>query len=119
MVPVAVGSTLLEAVVDTGGAYFMIDPELAAEAGIDPAAALLSSEIRVRGRLYRGSLYRLPITLVAEEGDSLTFDATTFVADQEGNPPWALPPYLGWQGCLERIRIAIDSVAGDVFFGMP
>jgi hypothetical protein len=119
MVPIAIGNMPLEGVIDTGGAYFMIDPELAAAAGIDPAAALLSAAVRVRGIAYEGSLYRLPLTLVADEGDNLTFEATTFVANPERNPPWALPPFLGWHGCLERVRIAIDSIAGDVYFGMP
>jgi hypothetical protein len=47
------------------------------------------------------------LTITAREGDEIVLDATVFVPEVEegeGN----LPSLLGWQGCLERLRFAID-----------
>jgi hypothetical protein len=117
VVPIAVGNIPLEAVIDTGGSFLILEQDLGDSLGLDPKEALDAQAILVRGTLYRGSLHRVDITLVADQGDSLTFQATTLILDHSDNAPWRLPTYLGWYGCLERLRVAIDPDAGEFFFG--
>ena len=57
------------------------------------------------------------MTLLATAGESLTFEATAFVPELDHGETWPLPSYLGWQGCLDRIRFAIDPVDEVVYFG--
>jgi hypothetical protein len=70
----------------------------------------------VRGKKLEGSLIRLNITLVAELGENLTVDATTFVPDSEA--VWDnFPCFIGLSGFLERIRFAIDPNTDTFYFG--
>jgi hypothetical protein len=112
LVPLDLGEITTEAVVDTGGAYLILDPEIAAVAGLDPANALSTARISVRGRLIDGTLHRLSVTLPASAGESLAFEPTVFVPGS-----WDLSTYLGWHGCLERVRIAVDPATETLFFG--
>jgi hypothetical protein len=59
----------------------------------------------------------VPVTLVATGGESLTFEATAFLPETETQGDWALPSFLGWQGCLERIRFAVDPAEEVFYFG--
>ena len=119
VIPIAIDNLLIEqAVIDTGGAYFVIDPDLGGSLGLNPSSALLRERLRIRGEEYFGGLHRLSVTFVAEEGESLTFQATTFIPEPGHGSVWPLPvPYIGWQGCLERVRFAIDPDAGEMYFG--
>jgi hypothetical protein len=104
-------------VIDTGGAFLVIDPELAAIVGADRDTAIAEERIHIRGFIRRGTIHRLPVTLVATAGVSLTFEATAFVPELEHGETWPLPSYLGWQGCLDRIRFAVDPADEVVYFG--
>jgi hypothetical protein len=114
---VQIGNAQIPAVVDTGGAFFVIDPQLAAEIGVDRVNAIASERIQIRGYTQRGTVHRLPLTLLAAEGEPLTFEATAFVPELEHGDTWPLPSYLGWQGCLDRIRFAVDPADEVVYFG--
>lgn len=52
---------------------------------------------------YRGNTYRLPTTLLATAGRSLTFETTYLVC-----PDWNGPVVLGFYDALDRIRLAFD-----------
>jgi hypothetical protein len=108
------GSTAL-AVVNTGGAYLVVDPQIAREAGL--GTALHRERVVIRGFSYRGEVYRVPVRIVAEAGVSLHFEATAFVPELDDGEHWPLPSYLGWQGCLERIRLALDPGRERAYFG--
>jgi hypothetical protein len=114
---VQIGKAQIAAVVDTGGAFFVLDPHFATVVGIDRASAITSERIQIRGYTQRGTIHRLPLTLLAAEGDPLTFEATAFVPELEHGETWPLPSYLGWQGCLDRIRFAVDPADEVVYFG--
>jgi hypothetical protein len=116
-VHVGLGQRRTRAVVDTGGAFLLLDPQLAAAVGIERADSLGHEHIRIRGFVQRGTVHRLPVTLLATAGESLTFEATAFVPELDDSDVWPLPSYLGWQGCLERIRFAVDPVDEVVYFG--
>jgi hypothetical protein len=50
-----------------------------------------------------GSLHRLDLTVVAQQGNEIVVDATVFVPEVEEGA-WNLPSFLGRVGCLERLR---------------
>ena len=114
---VRIGGAQSPAVVDTGGAFLVIDPQLATVIGVDPTDAIARQRINIRGFLQHGTIHRIPLTLLATAGESLTFEATAFVPELEHGETWPLPSYLGWQGCLDRIRFAVDPVDEVVYFG--
>ena len=117
VVYVRIGHAQSPAVVDTGGAFLVIDPQLATIVGVDPAEAITRERISIRGFVQRGTTHRLQVTLLATAGMSLTFEATAFVPELEHGETWPLPSYLGWQGCLDRIRFAVDPADEVVYFG--
>lgn len=117
LVHVEVGPGRTTAVVDTGGAFLLLDPDFAASIGVEHVDALARDRIHIRGIVRHGTIHRLPVTLLATAGESLTFEATAFVPELDHGETWPLPSYLGWQGCLDRIRFAIDPVDEVVYFG--
>ncbi|HEV7589043.1 MAG TPA: hypothetical protein VGO40_13075 [Longimicrobium sp.] len=112
-----IGDAETTAVVDTGGAFLVLDPKLADSIGVDHRHAIARERIHIRGFVQRGTIHRLPLTLLAAAGEPLTFEATAFVPEMEHGETWPLPSYLGWQGCLDRIRFAVDPVDEVVYFG--
>jgi hypothetical protein len=112
---VHIGEVHAQAVLDTGGAYLVLSPEMAEEAKLGPP--IHSDRIAIRGFVFTGSVHRIPVTIPADAGEPLTFEATAFVPELGAEEPWPLPSYLGWQGCLDRIRLAIDPGDERLYFG--
>lgn len=105
------------AVVDTGGACFILNPSIAADLPLGRSTIVSRDRLVVRGVSYSGTMHRVPVTLLATAGEPLTFEATAFVPELEHGETWPLPSYLGWQGCLDRIRFAVDPADEVVYFG--
>lgn len=104
------------AVLDTGAPYPILDPTIAKTIGFSSELAIDRISMLVRGKKLEGSLIRLNITLVADRGQDLTVDATTFVPDSEF--AWDnFPCFIGLSGFLERIRFAIDPNTDTFYFG--
>jgi hypothetical protein len=116
-VEVSVEGFETSAVIDTGGAYLILHPALATELSLGGASAAQRDRLAIRGITFAGSLHRIPVTLLATAGESLTFEATAFVPELGDGEVWPLPSYLGWQGCLDRIRFAVDPADEVVYFG--
>jgi hypothetical protein len=114
---VRIGDAETTAVLDTGGAFLVIDPQLADDIGVYRSDAIARDRIHIRGFVHHGTIHRIPLTLLAAEGEPLTFEATAFVPELEHGETWPLPSYLGWQGCLDRIRFAVDPADEVVYFG--
>jgi hypothetical protein len=114
---VRIGDAETTAVLDTGGAFLVLDPKFATSIGVGHRDAIARDRIHIRGLVQRGTIHRLPMTLLAAKGHHLTFEATAFVPELDHGETWPLPSYLGWQGCLDRIRFAIDPVEELVYFG--
>jgi hypothetical protein len=53
----------------------------------------------------------IPSEFEADEGSPLAVEATWFVADG-----WPGPIVIGWKGCLERMRFALDPSADAFYF---
>jgi len=117
ILPVQIGEQLTSAFVDTGGAYFVCDPNLVDELQIDPQEAIGTAAIRIRGVRYDGRLHRLPVTLQAEVGHPLSVDATVFIPQLTPGQSWDLSSVIGLTGFLERIRFAVDPVEDRFYFG--
>jgi hypothetical protein len=68
--------------------------------------------------LVHGRLYRLNLTLLADEGEDLTIQTTAFVPEPDEAEGWGdMPCILGLYGCLERLRFAVDPHTEPFYFG--
>jgi hypothetical protein len=108
-----IGDLLAEipALLDTGSEWCVVSPHLLQAAGYADLFAPGSEELHTRFGILTGSLERLPITFKATEGDHLTIEATCFVSDE-----WLGPIVIGWKGCLERMRFALDPTDDTFYF---
>jgi len=105
-------STLFWAQLDTGSPWSILDPEIAEAAGI-PAEEGVAQVLLTRLGRFEGRLVKVPITLPADDGESLDLEGTFFIA-----PDW--PPgksFLGYSGLLDSIRFALDPAANHFYFG--
>jgi hypothetical protein len=97
--------------VDSGAAYSMLEVELAQVLGVldgngEPA------KIQTRFGPISGRLERIPLYLVADEGDSLAVEATFLISRE-----WPGKTFLGYTGFLDRLRTALDPPMNDFYFG--
>lgn len=116
-IPIEIENVRTDAVVDTGGAYLILNPELAAELEIDSNDALGVEKINIRGEVRSGSLHRLQVVFAASEGVGLPVEVTVFVPALFPGESWALPSFVGWHGCLERLRFALAPAEERFYFG--
>ncbi len=73
-------------------------------------------QVTLHSRLgtFTGNLYRVGITLTAHWGQPLTIEGTFLFCEE-----WTGPTVLGFHGCLERLRFAIDpnyERVGGIYF---
>lgn len=95
------------ALLDTGSTYCMI--------GGQPATALkdrffdlsVPTVIRAHEGLIEGGLCSVDITLLAEVGENLTVSGAQVFIPRDPED-WTGPLVLGYQGFLDRIKIALD-----------
>lgn len=118
MLHVEIEGVLIQGIVDTGSPYVVCPPHLSDIIGFDPADAIESIPYRVRGNLMWGSLYRVDVLFLADQGDDVRVDATVFVPDAEWQDAWGeFPGFIGLTGCLERLRFAVDPENNRFYFG--
>jgi hypothetical protein len=102
----------LYAQVDTGAAWSVLDPNVAAAFGLlhhPGEPAILSSRLG----LLKGTQVRVPVRFLADDGESIDIEGTFFVSPD-------LPPgrtFLGYSGLLEFIRFAFDPQVNYFYFG--
>jgi hypothetical protein len=101
----------LDAMLDTGAEWCVLPGELAA-ALREPTGAGEVVGLATRLGTFHGRLQRFAVRFPAEVGDPVTVEATWFVCEECPGPP-----VLGWRGCLERIRFAIDPGERRFYFG--
>jgi hypothetical protein len=107
------------AYVDTGGLYLLCSHEVGQQLQLHPDESLGALRLLFRGIWYRGQLFRVPLTFIADEGEPLSIEVTAFIprADAEAAWPVEFPCILGMSGCLERLRFAIDPASDTFYFG--
>ena len=98
------------AAVDTGGVYVICDPHLASIIDFSAAEFISIESVSTWNRKYNGKLYRLPLAILADEGETLVLDVTVFIPDDLGpDEPWPFPTaIIGYSGGLERLRFAVS-----------
>jgi hypothetical protein len=98
-----------QALLDTAAQWCVLPSSVAQELGYDgdEADVLLSTRLGD----FAGRLEQIPVSLEAREGVSLEIEATWLVTDQ-----WEGPAVIGWKGCLERMRFALDPFTDDFYF---
>jgi hypothetical protein len=97
------------ALLDTASHWCVLPPEIAEALGYSAEPTDLAYLTRF-GRL-EGRLHLIPVFFVAYDGDTLQVDATWFVAGD-----WTGPAVIGWKGCLERMRFALDPAKDHIYF---
>ncbi len=117
IIEVQIEGVQAQAIVDTGGAYLVCDPQIADLLGLDPADALGTDRLSIRGVSVPGSIHRIFLTLLAHEGQSMKIEVTAFVPHPEPSLKWDLPSFMGLSGCLERLRFAVDPITDTFYFG--
>ncbi len=114
IIPVTVDSVdgPVLSVVDTGAPWCIFEPIVATVLArtFVPLQGQLSLSTRLG--LIHGALFRVAITIPADEGKSLDVEATAFVS-----PDWPGPNFIGYQGLLQRIRFAVDPETNLFYFG--
>lgn len=107
------------AFVDTGGVYALFPPEIAEQLNIDRDRGAPADPLLWRGVKLDGALHRIPITLLAERGKSLTIEATVFVPEPASWHQQIIdfPCVLGMYLCFDRLRFAIDPTNDVIYFG--
>lgn len=104
--------TTLLAQLDTGSPWSVLDPEVAAAVGLFEQAGE-PKKLSGRGYTFDGHLIRVPVVVLADEGDSLEVDAVVFVSKD-----WpAGKNFVEYSGLLESIRVALDPQANHFYFG--
>lgn len=118
VISVKIGDVTTLAFVDTGGVYAICSPEIANDLNLDPMGGEPADPISWRGMSLRGLLYRIPLTIIAEEGASLQIEPTFFVPELQPNQTWDedFPCVLGMYLCLERLRFAVDPASENPTF---
>jgi hypothetical protein len=99
----------LDALLDTAAEWCVLTLKVATELGLLPIAGSEPAVLSSRYGTLRGELVRIGIEFPAAEGMYLQVDATWFVSEE-----WPGPLVIGWRGCLERFRFALDR--GDESF---
>ncbi len=117
IIEVQIEGVQAQAIVDTGGAYLVCDPQIADLLNLDPADALGTDRLNIRGVSVPGFIRRVFLTLLAREGQSIVVEVTAFVPHPEPYLKWDLPSFMGLTGCLERLRFAVDPVTDSFYFG--
>ncbi len=101
------GSELELALLDTGAAWTVLAAPLANLLEAQLGEPLETLHLSTRLGTFTGTLHRLPICLVAEQGENLDVEGTCLVM-----PDWPGPSVLGIGGCIDRIRMALEP--GDM-----
>jgi hypothetical protein len=98
---------------DTGAAWSVLSPRVVKDLGIGGWGA---GRVRLSTRfgVYEGHLVRVPLTLIADQGESLETEGVFFVCRD-----WPVDQtFLGYTGLLDKIRFALDPQENDFYFGV-
>ena len=98
---------------DTASPWSILPAHLAEELGCSLEPEPPTPSLRTgRCGLISGRLERIWLRFPAEEGDALDLNALWYVSAD-----WNGPLVIGWKGCLEAIRFALDPSEDRFYFG--
>ena len=102
----------LNALLDTAAEWCVMTPALAEDLGISIESGRGSHTLHSRFGSIKSEWARTRLIFLASEGEELPVEATWFVS-----PDWPGPLVIGWKGCLERLRFALDPGDESFYFG--
>lgn len=102
------------ALLDTGGHYLILSPDVFEEIGDRLVEKVGQAELQTAVGSVRGDLFLHRVTLVAGRGEPLDFEVTVFVS-----PDWPGPCFLGYVGALDRVCFAVHPGNNRWYFGAP
>jgi hypothetical protein len=111
----------IEAIVDTGAPWCILDPKIAEQVGSTNDRNIYTPRqgLTIRGITYQGRLQRMWIGLRTDrQGQDLEIQATVFVPTLSAGETWPHPNFIGLSGFLERIRFAVDPEENAFYFGL-
>lgn len=106
------GGIRVYALVDTGSPYCIFNTELVEALGLPSDNGEIIPLHTPRG-VFHGTIQRVTMSIMAEQGDSLDIDASVYVPEDE----WHFGNFLGYTGFLERLRFAVDPSTNTFYFG--
>jgi hypothetical protein len=106
------GEGSIVAVMDTAAPWCIFKPQVGLSLRRSFVPVLERAALSTRLGVFQGSLYRIPLRIEADEGETLSVEGTVFLS-----PDWDGPNFLGYQGLLQRIRFAIDPETNLFYFG--
>jgi hypothetical protein len=108
----------MEAVVDTGAPWCILDPSLAELLeDLEHDTGAQSQQLQTHWGPIEGQLHRVTVSLLADEGNSLEFETTVLVPILPPEATWDRPNFIGLNNFLGRIRFAVDPDANAFYFG--
>lgn len=116
---VSIGSLMIEAIVDTCADYVICGAEEAQILREQSTESIGDITIPLNGRLLNGSLHRLPLHLVADEGEGLSLHVPAFLpaAGQQVDPDLLPRSRLGLLSCLDSMLYGVDPFRRMFYFG--
>jgi hypothetical protein len=112
-IPAAIGNTSEDAALlfDPASDCCIINAANAMEAGWRGGPGLGTQWLSSRLGTFEGTIDRLELTFRGFNGESLMIDGTWLIIED-----WPGPTVLGWKGCLERMRFAVDPMDNWFYF---
>jgi hypothetical protein len=101
----------LEALLDMGSEWCVMRSDLARHFSDDVLGGGAPGVLSTRFGAIHGTVQRLSLTLIATEGQNLTLDTSWFISED-----WPGPMVVGWKGCPERMRFALDPSDESFYF---
>jgi hypothetical protein len=97
------------ALLDTASQWCVLPPEISEQLGCDLTPDPVVPPLHSRFGTFLGRLERIDLEFPADDGSPAVVSATCFVSRD-----WPGPVVIGWKGCLERMRFAVDP-SDDTF----
>ena len=112
-IPALVGDSTVEAALlfDPARESCVISDANAREAGWPGGSGLGPAKLSSRLGSFQGTLDRMNLTFRGFHGETLVIDATWMIIED-----WPGPTVIGWRGCLERMRFAMDPMDNWFYF---
>jgi hypothetical protein len=101
-----------DGLLDPAAEWCVLTPRIARDLSLLSDTGEGDTRLHSRFGTITGDLIRIPLIFPSVEGEKVTVDATWFVSAD-----WPGPLVIGWKGCLERLRFALDPGDESFYFG--
>jgi hypothetical protein len=109
---VAEKGTPVTALLDPASEWCVLPPDIAGQVGFGEIPNGSETALHTRFGTIHGYLERIRLWFPADEGEEFELEATGFISAD-----WPGPMVIGWKGCLEWMRFALDPGEDAFYFG--